>query len=142
MPSRHLPTYWPLTIALGLSFSGWAQTPLDAGSLRQQIEQQRPLPLPAARPQSTPLTPEIKPTEGTTITVKAFRLVGNTLLSSEQLAPGLAPFVGQALDFAGLQSTADAVAAAYREAGWIVRAYLPEQDISEGTLTLWRKTRF
>ena len=136
MPSRHLPTYWPLTIALGLSFSGWAQTPLDAGSLRQQIEQQRPLPLPAARPQSTPLTPEIKPTEGTTITVKAFRLVGNTLLSSEQLAPGLAPFVGQALDFAGLQSTADAVAAAYREAGWIVRAYLPEQDISEGTLTL------
>jgi hemolysin activation/secretion protein len=44
--------------------------------------------------------------------------------------------VGQALDFAGLQRTADAVAAAYREAGWIVRAYLPEQDISEGTLTL------
>jgi hemolysin activation/secretion protein len=121
---------------LGLSFSGWAQTPPDAGSLRQQIEQQRTLPLPAARPQSTPLPPEIKPTEGTTITVKAFRLVGNNLLSSEQLAPALATFVGQALDFAGLQRTADAVAAAYRQAGWIVRAYLPEQDISEGTISL------
>lgn len=136
MLTRPFHNFWPLPIALSLSVSGWAQTPPDAGSLRQQIEQQRTLPLPAARPQSTPLPPEIKPTEGTTITVKAFRLVGNTLLSSEQLAPALAPFVGQALDFAGLQRTADAVAAAYREAGWIVRAYLPEQDISEGTLTL------
>ncbi len=136
MLTRPFHTFWPLPIALSLSVSSWAQTSPDAGSLRQQIEQQRTLPLPAARPQSTPLPPEIKPTEGTTIMVKAFRLVGNTLLSSEQLAPALAPFVGQALDFAGLQRTADAVAAAYREAGWIVRAYLPEQDISEGTLTL------
>jgi hemolysin activation/secretion protein len=136
MLTRPFHTFWPLPIALSLSVSSWAQTSPDAGSLRQQIEQQRTLPLPAARPQSTPLPPEIKPTEGTTITVKAFRLVGNTLLSSEQLAPALAPFVGQALDFAGLQRTADTVAAAYREAGWIVRAYLPEQDISEGTLTL------
>ena len=136
MLTRPFHTFWPLPIALSLSVSSWAQTSPDAGSLRQQIEQQRTLPLPAARPQSTPLPPEIKPSEGTTITVKAFRLVGNTLLSSEQLAPALAPFVGQALDFAGLQRTADAVAAAYREAGWIVRAYLPEQDISEGTLTL------
>lgn len=136
MLTRPFHTFWPLPIALSLSVSSLAQTSPDAGSLRQQIEQQRTLPLPAARPQSTPIPPEIKPTEGTTITVKAFRLVGNTLLSSEQLAPALAPFVGQALDFAGLQRTADAVAAAYREAGWIVRAYLPEQDISEGTLTL------
>lgn len=136
MLTRPFHTFWPLPIALSLSVSSWAQTSPDAGSLRQQIEQQRTLPLPSARPQSTPLPPEIKPTEGTTIRVKAFRLVGNTLLSSEQLAPALAPFVGQALDFAGLQRTADTVAAAYREAGWIVRAYLPEQDISEGTLTL------
>ena len=68
--------------------------------------------------------------------VKAFRFAGNTLLSSEQLTPALAGFVGQELDFDGLQRTADAVATAYREAGWIVRVYLPEQDISEGELTL------
>ncbi len=136
MLTRPFHTFWPLPIALSLSVSSWAQTSPDAGSLRQQIEQQRTLPLPAARPQSTPLPPEIKPTEGTTITAKAFRLVGNTLLSKEQLAPALAPFVGQALDFAGLQRTADAIAATYREAGWIVRAYLPEQDISEGTISL------
>ena len=28
------------------------------------------------------------------------------------------------------------MAAAYREAGWLARVYLPEQDISEGTITL------
>lgn len=68
--------------------------------------------------------------------VKFFRFAGNNLLSSEQLTPALQPFVGQQLDFAGLQRAADAVATAYRQAGWIVRVYLPEQDISEGTLTL------
>ena len=136
MPRRPLPTYWPLPIALGLSFSGWAQTPPDAGSLRQQIEQQRPLPLPAARPQSAPLPPQIQPTSGMTVMVKSFRFAGNSLLSSEQLAPALQAFVGQQLDFAGLQRAADAVATAYRQAGWIVRVYLPEQDISEGILTL------
>jgi hemolysin activation/secretion protein len=68
--------------------------------------------------------------------VKAFQFAGHTLLSSEQLAQALAGFVGHQLDFGGLQRTADAVAAAYREAGWIVRVYLPEQDISEGNITL------
>ena len=71
-----------------------------------------------------------------TVMVKSFRFAGNNLLSSEQLATALQAFVGQQLDFAGLQRAADAVATAYRQAGWIVRVYLPEQDISEGTLTL------
>jgi hemolysin activation/secretion protein len=127
--------------AVALSFSFFsisisAQTLPDAGSLRKQIEQQRTLPLPAARPQSAPLPPAISPPVGVTITVKSFHLVGNNLLSSEQLSQALAAFAGRDLDFAGLQSAADAVAAAYRQAGWIVRAYLPEQDVSEGTITL------
>jgi hemolysin activation/secretion protein len=121
---------------MGLSVSGWAQTTPDAGSLRQQIEQQRGIALPTVQPRRAPPPPEIKPTAGTTITVKAFRFAGHTLLSSEQLAAALVGFVGQRLDFGGLQRTADAVAAAYREVGWIVRVYLPEQDISEGDITL------
>lgn len=138
MLKRPLLTSWPLPLALGLSVSGWAQTTPDAGSLRQQIEQQRGISLPTAQPRHipSPPPPEIKPKAGTTILVKAFRFAGNTLLSSEQLTPALAGFVGQELDFDGLQRTADAVATAYREAGWIVRVYLPEQDISEGELTL------
>jgi hemolysin activation/secretion protein len=136
MITRAVHTFWPLPMALSLNLSGWAQTPPDAGSLRQQIEQQRTLPLPAARAPSAALPPSIKPTVGTSVTVRSFRLVGNSKISSEQLASALAPYVGQTLDFAGLQRSADAVAEVYRAAGWIVRTYLPEQDISDGTVTL------
>jgi hemolysin activation/secretion protein len=58
------------------------------------------------------------------------------LLSQEQLAPALKEFEGRTLDFAGLLRASDAVAAAYREAGWIVRVFLPEQDVSSGIITL------
>jgi hemolysin activation/secretion protein len=71
-----------------------------------------------------------------TVTVKSFQLSGHRLLSTEELMPALAEFVGRTLNFAGLQRATDAVAAAYREAGWLARVYLPEQDISEGTITL------
>lgn len=125
-----------IPLLVGVHTSIQAQTPPDAGSLRQQIEQQRSVPLPAARPERVATPPEIQPTAGMKVRVKAFRFAGNTLLSSEQLATPVASFSGRELDFAGLQRAADAVAAAYREAGWIVRAYLPEQDVSEGTITL------
>ena len=127
----------PLTILLGLCSSSWAQTLPDAGSIRQQIEPPRPTPLPKAAPQPkfTPPT-ELAPIAGMTVGVKSFRFAGNTLLSDAQLSTAVAAFAGRDLGFEGLQHAADAVAGAYREAGWIVRVYLPEQDISAGLITL------
>ena len=131
-------TLLPLSLALGLPAASHAQALPDAGSIRQQIEQQQhELQLPqASRPARVTPPPEIRPRQGVTVTVQAFRFAGNRLLSAEQLSAALAEFVGHTLDFAGLQRASDAVAAAYREAGWIVRVYLPEQDISAGTVTL------
>ena len=135
-----IPRRW-LSIVLAVAgmtgLHAWAQALPDAGSIRQQIEPSRALPLPpAAPPQRVAPTPEIKPPVGMTVTVKSFQLSGHRLLSTEELMPALAEFVGRTLDFAGLQRASDAVAAAYREAGWLARVYLPEQDISEGTITL------
>ena len=135
-----IPGRW-LSIVLAVAgmtgLHAWAQALPDAGSIRQQIEPSRAFPLPpAAPPQRAAPPPEIKPSVGMTVRVKAFRLQGNTLVSFEQLRATLNAFVGRDLGFEGLQSAADAVTAAYREAGWIVRTYLPEQDISEGTITL------
>jgi hemolysin activation/secretion protein len=114
-----------------------AQTAPDAGSLRQQIEQQRDSNLPpAARPQRVVPPPEIKPRDGVSVRVKSFRFVGNRLLSQEQLAPAVAEFLDRELSFEGLQRAANAVAGAYREAGWLVRAFLPEQDVSSGVITV------
>lgn len=125
-----------LALLLGLAGTGWAQVAPDAGSLRQQIEQPRAVPaLPAPQPRvSTPA--EIRSHGGPRLTVQRFRLSGNSLLSDEQLAPALAAFVGQETDFAGLRRAADAVAAAYRQAGWLVRVLLPEQDVSAGVVHL------
>jgi hemolysin activation/secretion protein len=135
-----IPRRW---LSIGLAVAGmtglhaWAQALPDAGSIRQKIEPSRALPLPpAAPPQRVAPTPEIKPPVGMTVNVKSFQLLGHRLLSTEELMPALAEFVGRTLDFAGLQRATDAVAAAYRESGWLARVYLPEQDISEGTITL------
>lgn len=90
----------------------------------------------AVRPERVTPPPEIQPRDGVSVAVRAFRFAGNTLLQADQLDAALAGFVGRELDFAGLQRASDAVAAAYRDAGWIVRVYLPEQDISAGVVTL------
>lgn len=114
-----------------------AQATPDAGSLRQQIEQPRAQPLPQAVPQPkvTPLA-ELQPAAGMAVRVQSFLFSGNTLLATERLSAAVADFTDRELDFAGLQRAADAVAAAYREAGWMARVYLPEQDVSAGVITL------
>jgi hemolysin activation/secretion protein len=73
---------------------------------------------------------------GAKVSATSFRFAGNTLLSTEELAEAVAPFLARPLDFAGLQNAAIAVATAYREKGWIVRTYLPQQDISDNIITI------
>lgn len=127
-----------VAILLGFSSNSWAQTVPDAGSIRQQIEPSRALPLPKASPLPKALPPAqaVRQNAGTTVKVNAFRFEGHQLLNTEQLNMAVAKFAGRDLRFDGLQEAADAVSAAYREAGWIVRVYLPEQDVSSGVITL------
>jgi hemolysin activation/secretion protein len=113
-----------------------AQTLPDAGSLRQQLEQERRTVLP---PKGAPqLAAPLPMTSlgGATVTLSAIRFAGNKLLSDAQLAPIVAAYLNRPLDFAQLQNAAIAVATAYRQAGWVVRAYLPQQDIEGGVLTI------
>lgn len=114
-----------------------AQTSPDAGTLLQQLERDRGSPLPKRISPAMPAAPApLKSLPGATVTVKGFRFSGNTLLTAEQLTPIVAPWLHRPLGFAELQQAADAVARAYREAGWIVRAYLPRQDITNGLVTI------
>ena len=125
-----------LPLALLSAASAWAQTPPDAGALQQQIERERQQKMPKRLAPEKPADPAaLKPT-GQTVTVSAFRFAGNTLLSAEQLAPVVSPYLNRPLDFNQLQAAAAAVAGAYREADWIVRAYLPAQDIKDGAFTI------
>lgn len=131
-----------LCVPLLFLFTGWAEAQSsaavpDAGSVRQQIEQQRDFKLPQVnrQPKITP-PPEIKKKDGVIINSKEFRFVGNKLISSQDLAFALKPFLNKELSFDGLLLAADAVAAAYKDFGVLARAYLPEQDVSDGLITI------
>jgi len=128
-----------ITTAILSSSSAYAATvPVpDAGSLLQQIEQNQQPNIPHKDLQETlpePATPAEQ--EGVIVTVKSFRFAGNTLLTSEQLASAVKSYLNRPLDFTQLQAAVAAVAKLYRDAGWIVRAYLPRQDITNGTVTI------
>jgi hemolysin activation/secretion protein len=113
-----------------------AQVQPDAGSLLQQIEKQQHNQLPPkSAPQFLPPAP-LQSIGGATVSVKSFGFAGNTLLRTPQLEPVVARFLNRPLSFSELQNAAIAVATAYREAGWVVRAYLPEQDITGGTVII------
>lgn len=115
-----------------------AQTSIrpDAGTLLQQIEQGREPVLPTPQRPVLPPKPEMKPRGDLVVPVTRFQFVGNTLLADAALQAAVAPWVNRVLDFSELQKAAAAVAAAYRDAGWVVRTYLPQQEISDGVVTI------
>lgn len=115
----------------------YAQVVPDAGALRQQIERERVLPAPA-RPllDSTSVPTLPAPLSDLRLTVKGIRFSGNTLIDSEKLEAIVAPYLNQPQTFAQLQEIAALVAQVYRDAGWVVRAYIPRQDVTEGIVTI------
>jgi hemolysin activation/secretion protein len=114
----------------------WAQTVPDAGALQQQL--QRELQAPVGRLEIPAKDkPQVDlPPSGPTVVVKNFKFTGNTLLGDEPLRAALAHLLGRPLVFAQLQSSAVTVADLYRDKGWVVQTFLPEQDLDEGELTI------
>lgn len=115
----------------------WAQSGLpDAGALIQQLPKLEPLNRPSPRiiPEAAPLAAEHAP--GARVFVHSIGLVGNTLLSEEQIQPIVRPYLNQTLNLAQLEQAVQAVARLYRENGWVVSAYLPAQDITEGAVRI------
>ncbi|MGC4077941.1 MAG: ShlB/FhaC/HecB family hemolysin secretion/activation protein [Rubrivivax sp.] len=112
-----------------------AQTPPDAGKLLRDTERNVPVP-PPPPPTTAPAPASPDATPGARVKVVGFRLRGVTLLSEAELQVRLAPFVGQPASLADLRRAADTVARAYEEAGYLVRAFLPEQELREGIVTI------
>lgn len=136
---RPFARYSPLVTAVlsVATLSAHAQTPPDAGALQQQIDRERQQQMPKRIAPDKPAAPAaMKPASDVLITVKAFRFAGNTLMTAGQLTPAVADYLNRPLDFAQLQAAAAAVAEVYRAAGWVVNAYLPQQDIKDGFVTI------
>lgn len=126
---------WPSIFFAPLVF---AQTLPDAGTLRQQIEKDQGERFRSKLPPKRAASPPVMsaPVGAVVTTVKAFRFEGNTLLSAKQLSGVLAEYLNRPLGFNQLQAAAAVVANVYQESGWIVRAYLPRQDVTDGVVTI------
>lgn len=138
MPSRHPPSRIPLALLLGLSaLHAQAQTPPDAGSLLRETERSlqapRSAPQPQAAPEVRPMEPDAKAAR---ITVRHIAIDGATLIPEAELQALVAERIGQSLTLAELEYTAQRIAEHYRERGWYARVYLPQQDVTEGTVRI------
>ena len=112
--------------------------PVNAGSLLEEVERQRP---PAAAPRTGPalnVPPLLPPSGGPSVefTVNRFEFSGNTKLSADQLRQALADYVNRPITFEQLQEATNVVAETYSKAGWLARAFLPRQDITEGVVRI------
>ncbi len=125
---------------IGFPSFSYAQSPLDAGALQQQIEKERKAALPSYKaplPSEGGLVSKKAPTEDKLkITVKSFRFEGNTLLSDKELVKVVKPYLYHPTSFNELQNAAAAVGEAYRAKGWVVRSFLPKQNIVDGVVTI------
>lgn len=120
------------------SVSASAQTPADAGSLKQQIEREheKMQMAPGVTPDDTKV-PRKKAAKGeAAVTVEKFHFKGNTLISDEALSAAVKDYLNRPLTFDELQAAAAAVGEAYRVKGWVVRSFLPKQDIVKGNVTI------
>ena len=109
----------------------------DAGTVLQELE---------ARPGGALMAPKLKipqaPTPpaadlgGPVVRVNDFRIEGQTLLPTETLQAALAGFKGRDLSFTQLQEAAWVLVQTYRNAGWLVHAVVPPQEIEGGIVKL------
>ena len=110
---------------------------VDAGSLQQQIERNQPLKLPhIAAPLPAQRTLVDQTGSGRLVTLKEFRFEGSTKLSNQELNVVVAKYLGKSVSFSQLEAAVIDVSKAYREAGWVVKAFLPEQDIVDGIVRI------
>lgn len=114
------------------SFS--ADTLPDAGQLDRTLRENEEV-----KPFTPP--PLVKPEEktrpsGPTAPVSRFTLKGVTRVDESALQEVLKPYIGRQLTMQELEEAVARVTLYYRDQGWIVRAWLPEQDISGGVVTI------
>ncbi|NBW26124.1 MAG: ShlB/FhaC/HecB family hemolysin secretion/activation protein, partial [Betaproteobacteria bacterium] len=87
---------------------------------------------------ATRSTPDTRTRSGQTgvVYIIGFVLEGDDTISDAEFSAAVAPFISRPLNYAELLAAAQAVAWAYRQAGWVVSATLPEQDVSDGIVRI------
>lgn len=121
------------TVALCCAGSLHAQTVPDAGVLERQLREETHRAPVAPREN---IQPEIQAETGETLVVKRFIITGTRLVSAKELQDLLVSYVGKEYTFAQLQQVTQHISDYYRKKGYFARAYLPQQDVTSGDVTI------
>lgn len=111
-----------------------AQTLPDAGALMRQTEQS--LRAQREQPSRDLLAPPLMLETSAHITVRQFKFLGVNRLKPEALEQTLQGFANQSLGQDALDKISSIVIQTYRDAGWVVHAYVPKQPLPTEVLTI------
>ncbi len=134
-----------LSFIVGLTLCAsplYAQTAEDlaaaqAAAIERQQAQQQVTPLATAPQGQAPQAPDLsrRSPADACIDVNTVDVAGVSLIPDEIIALAIAPLEGACLGLPEINSVLEAVTFAYVEAGYVAaRAFLPEQDLSDGQL--------
>ncbi len=116
----------------------WAAQSLpDAGSLQYGAPTELPARLPVpGRATTAEAVNDVPASTGPQVTVRRFVLDARAELDEAVMQAAIGRYLNRPVSYEELQAAAQAVALAYRQAGWVVSAVLPEQDISDGEVRI------
>ena len=108
-----------------------------SGSTYKQIEQGLKLPTPSILDEKKTVEPvKEQSSNQLSVTVTKFNVLGNTLLSEVQIDEVLNPYLSKSLTFDDLQKVVQLLIEQYKQSGWVVRAYLPKQEVGNGEIVI------
>lgn len=121
-----------------ISSEAIAQELPDAGRI---LQESLPTLLQPVKPSVdfAPEGPQLDPavSGGAAALVKGVVFTGNTVFSQETLGKVVGDIAGKSYDLGGLRQLANRVSRYYRDEGYpFARAYIPEQNLIDGTLTI------
>jgi hemolysin activation/secretion protein len=128
-----------LTTALLACAGAWAQPVApDAGQVLRDLQQTPALPTPQA-PLLKRIDESVAPTDPNEarVMVRSLTISGNQEIATAELAPLVAGLIGSEQTLTQLNAAVSRITAHYRDSGFAVaRAYLPAQDITDGTIAI------
>lgn len=124
-------------VSATLCTSAWAQNAVQAGDVLRQIEPSRAATVPAAQPVDTSKPqPSASEPGATTVQVRQWVLMGNTLLTQAQIDGLLLNFSSAPISLKQINEAAAWVQRAYETEGWLARVVLPQQDVTDGVVRM------
>ena len=109
----------------------------DAGRIMQEIERDQNAKPPQALPEIEDSEPGALPdAEEASVVIRQFKFQGNKVVSSEALSQALVSITNHEVTITQLKASVDLISEHYRKQGYLAIATLPDQDITDGEVTV------